>query len=234
MLLGPSAAGLALTALLKRRELMSRLGSRVVRWRVSRRWRGVALMTMPLLLLVTLWPFSVLLSPVFSPRFQRPLFAIGLIAGGFEEIGWTGLATPHLLARQRLLIAGLSLGLACALCAWVGRIAPELQHLGPGQAVGVRGLRCRGLDRLPAANDLGLCDLRKQQGWLGNGHGSRRPEVFQRPGNPRPGPAGFGPAQQSLFRADRLARARPVEAIRNNLGVPALDEFRLQRPQLGT
>ena len=60
MLLGPSAAGLALTALLKRRELMSRLGSRVVRWRVSRRWRGVALMTMPLLLLVTLWPCGLL------------------------------------------------------------------------------------------------------------------------------------------------------------------------------
>jgi membrane protease YdiL (CAAX protease family) len=51
----------------------------------------------------------------FAPGFQWPLFAIGLVAGSFEEIGWTGYATPRLLARQRPFIAGLSLGLAWAL-----------------------------------------------------------------------------------------------------------------------
>jgi hypothetical protein len=43
------------------------------------------------------------------------LFAIGLVAGSFEEVGWTGFATPRLLARQQLFIAGLSLGLGWAL-----------------------------------------------------------------------------------------------------------------------
>ena len=70
---------------------------------------------MPLLLLATLWLLSVFVDPVFAPRFQWPLFAIGLIAGSFEEIGWTGFATPRMLARQQVLIAGLSLGLAWAL-----------------------------------------------------------------------------------------------------------------------
>jgi hypothetical protein len=41
--------------------------------------------------------------------------AIGLVAGSFEEIGWTGFATPRLLARQGPFIAGLSLGLVWAL-----------------------------------------------------------------------------------------------------------------------
>lgn len=41
----------------------------------------------------------------FSPRFQWPLFAVGLIAGSFEEIGWTGFATPRLQARRGLRVA---------------------------------------------------------------------------------------------------------------------------------
>ena len=115
MLLGPSTSGLTLTALLEGREGMRRLGSRLAHWRVGLRWYAVALMTMPLLLLATLWPLSVFVDPVFGPRFQWPLFAIGLVAGSLEELGWTGFATPRLLARQRLLTAGLSLGLLWAL-----------------------------------------------------------------------------------------------------------------------
>ena len=115
MLLGPSATGLALTALLEGREGMRRLGARAVHWRVGLRWYGVAVMTMPLLLLAVLWPLSMLLDPAFAPRFQWPLFVIGLVAGSFEEIGWTGFATPRLLARNRLFFAGLSLGLLWAL-----------------------------------------------------------------------------------------------------------------------
>lgn len=40
--------------------------------------------------------------------------AVGLIAGGFEEMGWTGFAAPRLLDRQRLFLAGSSLGRAWA------------------------------------------------------------------------------------------------------------------------
>ncbi|OIP17824.1 MAG: hypothetical protein CO105_15385 [Comamonadaceae bacterium CG_4_9_14_3_um_filter_60_33] len=97
MLLGPSVAGLALTALLEGRAGFHRLRVRAARWRVGFCWYLVALMTMPLLLLATLWPLSIFLDPAFSPRFQWPLFAIGLVAGSFEEVGWTGFAAPRLL-----------------------------------------------------------------------------------------------------------------------------------------
>jgi membrane protease YdiL (CAAX protease family) len=115
MLLGPSTSGLTLTALLEGRQGMRRLGARLARWRVDVRWYLVALMTMPVLLLSTLWPLAVLVDPAFAPRFQWPLFAIGLVAAGFEEIGWTGFAAPRLLDRQRLLLAGSLLGLVWAL-----------------------------------------------------------------------------------------------------------------------
>ncbi len=115
MLLGPSAAGLAMTTLLDGRRGLRELVSSMARWRVSRRWYGVALLTMPLLLFATLWLLSTFVDPAFAPGFRWPLFAIGLVAGTFEEVGWTGFATPCLLARQHPLIAGLSLGLAWAL-----------------------------------------------------------------------------------------------------------------------
>jgi hypothetical protein len=33
------------------------------------------------------------------------------VTGSFEEVGWTGFATPRLLARRRLFVAGLWLGM---------------------------------------------------------------------------------------------------------------------------
>jgi membrane protease YdiL (CAAX protease family) len=115
MLLGPSTAGLAMTGLLEGRQGMRLLWSRTVHWRVGLWWYLLVLMTMPVLLLATLWPLSVFVHPSFAPQFQWSLFAIGLVTGSIEELGWTGFATPRLLARQRLCAAGLSLGLAWAL-----------------------------------------------------------------------------------------------------------------------
>ena len=115
MLLGPSLSGLALTALLDGRAGLRQLASRLKRWRVGARWYAVALLTSPLLLLAILWPLSGFIEPAFAPRFQWALFAVGVVAGSFEEIGWTGFATPRLLARQRFGMAGLSLGLIWAL-----------------------------------------------------------------------------------------------------------------------
>ena len=115
MLLGPSTSGLALTALLEGRAGLRRLVARMAHWRLGLHWYLVVLLTMPVLLLVTLWPLSVFLDPAFSPRFQWHLFAIGFIAGSFEEVGWTGFATPRLLQRRRLFLAGLWLGLVWAL-----------------------------------------------------------------------------------------------------------------------
>jgi membrane protease YdiL (CAAX protease family) len=119
MLLGPGIAGIACTALLDGRAGLRDLRFRLARWRVRGRWYAVALFTMPVVLLAVLLPLSAV-DPAFSPRFQWPLLALGLVAGSFEEIGWTGFATPHLLARQRSFVAGLVLGLAWAL--WHGLV----------------------------------------------------------------------------------------------------------------
>jgi hypothetical protein len=81
MLLGPSVAGLALTALLEGRSGMHELGARLVRWRYGRRWYAVALLTMPISLLAVLWSLGIAVDAVFAPRFQWPMFAIGLAAG---------------------------------------------------------------------------------------------------------------------------------------------------------
>jgi membrane protease YdiL (CAAX protease family) len=115
MLLGPSSSGLALTALMDGRVALRRLLASLLHWRAGVRWYAFALLATPVLLLSILWPLSFFIDPVFMPRFQWPMFAIGLVAGAFEEIGWTGFATRRMLATQRMLVAGFGLGLLWAL-----------------------------------------------------------------------------------------------------------------------
>lgn len=110
MILGPSVSGIAFVALLGGRAGFHELVARLTQWRVAVHWYAVALLTMPTLLLTILWPLGVVVDPAFTPRFQWTLFAVGLVAGSFEEIGWTGFATPKLLTCQSLGMAGLSLG----------------------------------------------------------------------------------------------------------------------------
>jgi len=113
MLLGPSVSGLVCTALLKGRAGLRALGQRALQWRMAAVWYAVALLTVPAILLVVLSLLSVVVDPMFAPRFQWWFFGLGLLAGTFEKIGWTGFATPRLLARKSLMVVGLSLG-----CIW--------------------------------------------------------------------------------------------------------------------
>jgi membrane protease YdiL (CAAX protease family) len=115
MLLGPGVGGLVMTGLVDGRAGLSALAAGLTRWRVAPRWYAVAVLTAPLLLLAILLGLSALVDPIFAPRFQWMLFCVGLIAGALEEIGWTGLATPRLLARHSALTAGLALGVVWAL-----------------------------------------------------------------------------------------------------------------------
>jgi membrane protease YdiL (CAAX protease family) len=118
MLLGPSLTGVALTAVLDGRAGLKEVVSRWLRWRINLRWYAVALLTTPILLLVIGSLLSVV-SPVFIPGLiansdkATPLgfgLTIGLLAGFFEEIGWTGFAVPRMLARRSILATGLLLG----------------------------------------------------------------------------------------------------------------------------
>jgi membrane protease YdiL (CAAX protease family) len=119
MLVGPSVAGIVLTGLLHGRAGLRDLFARMRRWRVGARWQAVALLTAPILYMTVLLGLS-LASPVFLPgifaseeKASLLLFgiAVGLGAGFFEELGWTGFATPTLLrGRHGVLGTGLIVG----------------------------------------------------------------------------------------------------------------------------
>lgn len=114
MLLGPSLSGLICTALTDGRAGLRALWRSALRWRVAPQWLAVALLTTPAILLTILLPLAMVAGPAFRPGLQWPLLAVGFVAGSFEEIGWTGFASPRLLERHGLGQAGLTLGLVWA------------------------------------------------------------------------------------------------------------------------
>jgi membrane protease YdiL (CAAX protease family) len=118
MLIGPSLTGSALTALLDGKKGVRELLARWRQWRVPPQWYAVALLPTTILLLVIGGLLS-FVSPVFTPsliassdKFTILGFAlvIGVLAGFFEEIGWSGFATPRLLKQHGVLTTGLILG----------------------------------------------------------------------------------------------------------------------------
>jgi len=123
MVAGPSAAGILLTALLYGRAGLREFGSRLLKWRVGARWYAVALLTAPLAftgvnlaLSLTYTEFlpSILTSDDRASVLLMGIFA-GLMAGIFEELGWTGFAVPTLLRlRYGVLSTGLIVGVPWA------------------------------------------------------------------------------------------------------------------------
>jgi membrane protease YdiL (CAAX protease family) len=114
MLLGPSTSGLVLTSVLDGRNGLRQVWLRIRRWQVGLRWYVIALLTVPALTLVMLSVLSTFVSTIYVPSFRIVLGIAGLMAGFFEEIGWTGFATPRLLNRHDPLKAGFFLGLLWA------------------------------------------------------------------------------------------------------------------------
>ena len=119
-LAGPSVASILMTGLVYGREGLRDLLTRVTRWRVGARWYAVALLTAPLLVTAVLFELS-LSSPEYLPTIlttsdKGSLLLQGivgtLVGGIFEELGWTGFATPTLLKRMRygVLATGLIVG----------------------------------------------------------------------------------------------------------------------------
>src|SRR5215207_1261944 len=114
MLAGPSVAGILLTGLVHGRAGLRELLSRLLRWKVGARWYAVALLTAPLLAAAVLFALS-LTSPIFTTDDKATIVLVGIAAGlttVFEELGWTGFATPTLLrVRHGVLGTGLIVGL---------------------------------------------------------------------------------------------------------------------------
>lgn len=131
MLLGPSVAGLVITGADGGAAALRAYRERLFTWRVGAGWYAAALLTAPIAITLTLLILSDA-SPGFVPvvlsgenyqeaadpvlgaskaGFVLSALAIGIGAGFFEELGWTGVAVPKLLARHGLLATGVCVGL---------------------------------------------------------------------------------------------------------------------------
>jgi len=129
MLVGPAAAGILMTAVVSGLEGLRDYRERLFRWRVEPVWYAVALLTAPAVLLATLGILS-LTSSRFLPAIlggstaaMGPAAAssigsfllvgvgIGIGAGLFEELGWTGFAVPRMRMEHSVLRTGVVVGL---------------------------------------------------------------------------------------------------------------------------
>jgi membrane protease YdiL (CAAX protease family) len=119
MLAGPSVAGIAATALFSDKTGIHDQWHRFRKVRAGARWYAVALLTAPLVVFGVLMVLS-LKSSVFRPGVftaSDPSTHLGLglltgiVAGLFEEIGWTGFAVPRLRLRYGVFATGLIVGL---------------------------------------------------------------------------------------------------------------------------
>jgi membrane protease YdiL (CAAX protease family) len=117
-LAGPSLAGIAMTGLLRGKAGLRDLLASVLHWRVDVRWYLVALLTAPLLMAAILFLLS-LESPGFVPAIVTTDNKVSLLMSGivlglavsfFEEIGWTGFATPEFRKQHGFHSTGLIMG----------------------------------------------------------------------------------------------------------------------------
>lgn len=122
-LAGPSIAGVLMTWIVDGRAGLRDLRSRLLRWRVPVRWYAVALLTGPIVMGATVLTLS-LVDPAFLPAIvtsdeKLRLLAMGIGSGLvcpiFEEVGWTGFATPRLLERRGVLVSGIVMGVLWSL-----------------------------------------------------------------------------------------------------------------------
>jgi membrane protease YdiL (CAAX protease family) len=119
MLAGPSVTGILLTGLIDGKRGLRACQSRLLKWRVGGRWYAIALLAAPLTATATTLSLS-FVSPEFLPGLivaddKMALLllglAVGVAAGFFEELGWTGFAIPQLRRHYGVMGTGLIVGL---------------------------------------------------------------------------------------------------------------------------
>jgi CAAX protease family protein len=118
MLAGPSIAGILFTGILFGKKGLREFLARVLRWRVSAKWYAVALMAAPLAMTATLIALSygsrAFVPGLFTSDHNTSLvlisLAVGVSAGFFEELGWTGFAIPVVRGRCSGVATGLIVG----------------------------------------------------------------------------------------------------------------------------
>jgi membrane protease YdiL (CAAX protease family) len=109
MLGAPFGVGILMRYFADGREGLKDLFSSLRKWRVGSRWY-LPLAIFPILLGLVVLVLSVIVSPEMVTPLIVPFILLGLIAGFFEEVGWTGFAFPKMRLRQSALGAALTLG----------------------------------------------------------------------------------------------------------------------------
>jgi uncharacterized protein len=124
MLLGPSAAGMLLTRLVDGKAGLRDLFGRMRRVSFAPGWY-LALLLPPVVILAVLLGLKTFDAPVYRANQFFPGAAFGVLAGFFEEIGWTGYAYPKLRQGRELFAAAIPLG-----ALWAGWHIPVVDYLG--------------------------------------------------------------------------------------------------------
>lgn len=119
LVLGPAVAGILLTSVVGGRSGLREYRRRLFRLVVGARWYAAALLTGPVCYLAVSFALAALsrdfLPAIVTTDDKAGLVATGapvaLLAGIFEELGWTGFAVPALLKRHTAMRTGLIVGL---------------------------------------------------------------------------------------------------------------------------
>ena len=114
-LLDPSISGVLLTGLIYGKPGLRLLLSRLLKWRVMAGWYALVFLIAPVLTTISLLALSITPAIVTAEDKVGMLFsgiALGFFSSPFfEELGWTGFATPELRKRFSVLETGLIMGL---------------------------------------------------------------------------------------------------------------------------
>ncbi len=110
MILGPFVGGILMTWIVEGGAGVRALFGRMGKWRVELQWWAAALLIFPGALVLVLLVLGGAISPAYLPGFTALGIAYGLIAGFFEETGWTGFAVPRMQLTFGALTGSLLLG----------------------------------------------------------------------------------------------------------------------------
>ena len=111
---GPFFTGLLMTWIVGGGSGLRELFSRMLKWNVGARWYAPILI-FPVLLFLTAYFLSLVVSPELRPNFFAPGIIMGLVAGFFEEVGWMGFAYPAMRKKMSVFRATMWLAFLHAL-----------------------------------------------------------------------------------------------------------------------
>jgi uncharacterized protein len=108
---GPILAGLTLTRIIHSKGSLLALLARLKRWQVGWLWLALLIPYGITIILYLLQVVGGMVPPTTILANIGPAIGIGIFAGLFEEMGWSGFMLPQLQRRYRPLMAGLLVGL---------------------------------------------------------------------------------------------------------------------------